>query len=92
MEQSKGPEERYKNRHLQEVVESAGSQLPSHHRIVLILRETEGKSYEEISEITGCSLGTVKSRLNRARNNFATIIAPMLRKKGIEPEETVGEP
>jgi len=32
-----------------------------------VLREIEGYSYEEIAKITGCSLGTVKSRMNRAR-------------------------
>jgi RNA polymerase sigma-70 factor, ECF subfamily len=37
-----------------------------------------GLTYEEIAEITGCNLGTVKSRLNRARNNFAQVIEPML--------------
>jgi RNA polymerase sigma-70 factor, ECF subfamily len=52
--------------------------LPDHHRTVFVLREMEGKTYEEIAEITGCNLGTVKSRLNRARNNFAQIIAPLL--------------
>jgi RNA polymerase sigma-70 factor, ECF subfamily len=45
---------------------------------VFVLREMEGKTYEEIAEITGCNLGTVKSRLNRARNNFAQLIAPLL--------------
>ena len=40
------------------------------------LRELEGKSYEEIAEITECNLGTVKSRLNRARTAFAAIIEP----------------
>jgi RNA polymerase sigma-70 factor (ECF subfamily) len=53
--------------------------LPEHHRQVFILRELEGKSYEEIAEITACNLGTVKSRLNRARTSFAEIIAPALR-------------
>jgi len=59
-------------------VEEAVSQLPEHHRIVFVLRELEGKTYEEIADITGCNLGTVKSRLNRARNNFAAIIGPMI--------------
>ena len=56
----------------------AVEQLPEHHRTVFVLRELHGKSYEEIAEITGCNLGTVKSRLNRARNSFAQIIAPMI--------------
>jgi RNA polymerase sigma-70 factor (ECF subfamily) len=72
------PDDLFRKRHLQETVEKAVAQLPEHHRIVFVLRELEGKTYEEIAEITGCNLGTVKSRLNRARNNFARIIAPML--------------
>lgn len=73
------PDDLYRKRHLKEMVEKAVSKLPEHHRIVFVLRELEGKTYEEIAEITGCNLGTVKSRLNRARNNFARIISPMLR-------------
>ena len=44
----------------------------------VVLREIEGRSYQEIAEITGCNLGTVKSRLNRARNSFAQLIAPLV--------------
>jgi RNA polymerase sigma-70 factor (ECF subfamily) len=73
------PDDLYRKRHLRELVESSVAQLPEHHRQVFILRELEGKSYEEIAEITGCNLGTVKSRLNRARNAFATIIEPGLK-------------
>ena len=73
------PDDLFRKRHMREMVENAVEQLPEHHRIVFVLRELEGKSYEEIADITGCNLGTVKSRLNRARNNFARIIAPMLR-------------
>lgn len=72
------PDDLFRKRHLKEMVEKSVAQLPEHHRIVFVLRELEGKTYEEIAEITGCNLGTVKSRLNRARNNFARIIAPML--------------
>lgn len=72
------PDDLYRKRHLRAMVEGAVAQLPEHHRIVFVLRELEGKTYEEISEITGVNLGTVKSRLNRARNNFAQIIEPML--------------
>jgi RNA polymerase sigma-70 factor, ECF subfamily len=72
------PDDLFRKRHLRALVESAVDQLPEHHRTVFILREMEGKTYEEIAEITGCNLGTVKSRLNRARNNFAQVIAPLL--------------
>jgi RNA polymerase sigma-70 factor, ECF subfamily len=72
------PDDLYRKRRLQELVEQAATELPEHHRAVFVLREIEGKSYEEIAEITGTQLGTVKSRLNRARNRFAQIIEPWL--------------
>ena len=70
------PDDMYRKRHLRELVEDTVSKLPEHHREVFVLRELEGKSYEEIAEITDCNLGTVKSRLNRARTAFAAIIEP----------------
>lgn len=73
------PDDLYRKRHLRELVEQSVGRLPEHHREVFVLRELEGKSYEEIAEITSCNLGTVKSRLNRARNAFATIIGPGLK-------------
>jgi len=72
------PDDLFRKRHLKQLVESVVAELPEHHRQVFVLREMEGKTYEEIAEITSCNLGTVKSRLNRARNNFAQLIAPML--------------
>lgn len=75
---SYSPDDLFRKRHLREQVEKAVAELPEHHRVVFVLREMEGKTYEEISEITGVTLGTVKSRLNRARNKFAQIIGPML--------------
>jgi RNA polymerase sigma-70 factor (ECF subfamily) len=72
------PDDLFRKRHLKQMVEAAVAELPEHHRVVFVLREMEGKTYEEIAEITECNLGTVKSRLNRARNNFAQLIAPML--------------
>ncbi len=73
------PDDLYRKRHLRDLVEQSVELLPEHHRQVFVLRELEGKSYEEIAEITACNLGTVKSRLNRARNAFASIIGPGLR-------------
>ena len=72
------PDDLYRKRHLRAAVEWAVTQLPEHHRVVFVLRELEGKTYEEIAEITACNLGTVKSRLNRARNRFSQVIAPLL--------------
>ena len=72
------PDDMFRKRHLRELVEQTVAQLPEHHRQVFVLRELEGKSYEEIAEITDCNLGTVKSRLNRARTAFAAIIEPFI--------------
>src|ERR1041385_5938125 len=72
------PDDMFRRRHLRALVEDTVAKLPEHHRQVFVLRELEGKSYEEIAEITDCNLGTVKSRLNRARNAFASIIEPKI--------------
>ena len=50
--------------------------LPAYQRQVLRMYHTEGKSYEEIAESTGLSIGTVKSRLNRARTMLRERLAP----------------
>ena len=49
-----------------ERVQMVVSQLPEDQRIVVVLRYTEGRSYEEIADLLGCRRGTVASRLNRA--------------------------
>ena len=72
------PDDLYRQRQLRAVVAASVEQLPEHHRQVFVLRELEGKSYGEIAEITGCKLGTVRSRLNRARSSFAELIGPAL--------------
>jgi RNA polymerase sigma-70 factor (ECF subfamily) len=77
-DESYKPDDLYRKRHLREMVEKAVAELPEHHRIDLALRELDGRTYEEIAEITETNLGTVKSRLNRARNNFARVIAPLI--------------
>jgi RNA polymerase sigma-70 factor, ECF subfamily len=72
------PDDLYRKRHLRQLVEETVAELPEHHQLVFRLRELEGKSYEEIAEITGVNLGTVKSRLHRARNSFAARIESFL--------------
>jgi RNA polymerase sigma-70 factor, ECF subfamily len=72
------PDDQYRKRYLEEIVAQTVEELPAHHQLVFRLRELEGKSYEEIAEITGVNLGTVKSRLHRARTSFAERIEPLL--------------
>lgn len=49
-------------------VSSAIQSLPEKYRLALVLRDVEGLSYEEITQVTSLSEGTVKSRINRGRN------------------------
>lgn len=62
------PLEMTTERELQQLVRRALQELPADFRAVLVLREIEGYNYEEIARLLRCSLGTVKSRLNRARH------------------------
>lgn len=57
-------------------VEAALGQVPEVFRTVVILREIEGFTYEEIAEILGVNLGTVKSRLTRGRAALREVLAP----------------
>lgn len=75
---SPGPDELYRKRRLRETVEDAVAMLPEKYRAVFVLRELEGRSYEEIAEIADCPVGSVKSTLNRARQHFAQVVAPMV--------------
>lgn len=61
------PEEAVERSETQRMVREAMLALPDEHRQILLLRETEQLSYAEIASITGLELGTVKSRINRAR-------------------------
>lgn len=62
-----GPEERYESKELQHKLQSLINTLSPEFRMALILRDIYGYSYDEIAEKLECSLGTVKSRINRAR-------------------------
>jgi len=61
------PEEHVERMELGSAIQAALSLLPEEQRTVLVLSDIEGLSYEEIAEVTLVSLGTVKSRLSRAR-------------------------
>ena len=72
------PDHRFRRNCLADAVTRSLRQLPEFLRNVFVLRELEGMSYEEIGVIAGCKVGTVKSRLNRARNSFARLVQPLL--------------
>lgn len=61
------PEELLERRELAGQIQSAISALEPEYRVAVTLRDVEGLSYQEIAEATGVSLGTVKSRISRAR-------------------------
>jgi RNA polymerase sigma-70 factor (ECF subfamily) len=60
------------------VVEAAMEALPSELRQAVTLREIEGMSYEEIAEVMDCPIGTVRSRIFRAREAISARVKPLL--------------
>lgn len=67
---SPSPDEDLTTREFYDQLREAIADLPEVFRTTIVLREIEGMSYEEIAEITGVSLGTVKSRIARARQRL----------------------
>lgn len=63
---------------IREVVERALEQLPEDLRTAIVLRELEGLSYEEIAEAMDCPVGTVRSRIFRAREAIDKKLKPLL--------------
>ena len=64
------PHEKCVSQELGKVIKNAILDLPEQFRIVIILRELQGLSYEEIAEATNTTIGTVKSRIARARGKL----------------------
>jgi RNA polymerase sigma-70 factor (ECF subfamily) len=73
---SGGPDHQLEEKELQRVLAQAISRLPEKLRAALILRDIEGMPYEEISRIINRPVGTVKSRINRARLMLKDRMAP----------------
>jgi RNA polymerase sigma-70 factor, ECF subfamily len=71
---SRPPAERLELRERIERLERKLHGLPYQHRAVLVLRDAEGLSYEEIADITDSPLGSVKGRLHRARQEFVDML------------------
>ena len=63
---------------LQEILERAIQALPEDLRTAIVLRELDGMSYEEIAQTMDCPIGTVRSRIFRARDAIDTRLKPLL--------------
>ena len=66
------------SREIAETVNRAIEALPTDLRTAITLREIEGLSYEEIAEAMNCPIGTVRSRIFRARESIASELRPLL--------------
>jgi RNA polymerase sigma-70 factor (ECF subfamily) len=75
------PDEIISNLETRDAIKSAMTQLPEQFRTAIVLRELQGLQYEEIAELLGCALGTVKSRIWRARERLQVILEPLLSEK-----------
>ena len=64
------------------MVERTMRNVPDRFRELLVLREVEGLSYKEIAEVTGMPMGTVMSRLSRARQAFRGALSTRLEQSG----------
>jgi RNA polymerase sigma-70 factor (ECF subfamily) len=73
-----GPDAAAEQREMRRVIQEELLQLTDDHRIVLILRDIQGMPYEEIADALGIELGTVRSRLHRARMELKARVAPRL--------------
>ena len=72
------PEGLAQSEEIREAVNRAIRELPEELRTAILLREIEGMSYEEIAQTMECPVGTVRSRIFRAREAIDREIAPLL--------------
>jgi len=72
------PESLLMSKQIGETVNQAMEELPEELRTAIVLRELEGHSYEEIAQLMACPIGTVRSRIFRAREAVAARLRPLL--------------
>ena len=72
------PESALASQEIASTVNSVIEQLPSELQTAIVLREIDGLSYEEIAQMMNCPIGTVRSRIFRAREAIATKLRPLL--------------
>jgi RNA polymerase sigma-70 factor, ECF subfamily len=72
------PDRLVEGKQMEAIIQKQIGKLSGEHRELIVLRDIEHLSYEEIQDITGLAAGTVKSRLHRARMELARMMAPYL--------------
>ncbi|MCL2415686.1 MAG: RNA polymerase sigma factor [Defluviitaleaceae bacterium] len=72
------PEDKMLNKELSETIQQAMGELSDEHRALIVFRDIQGLSYDDIAEITHTSLGTVKSRISRARGRLKKLLTGKL--------------
>jgi RNA polymerase sigma-70 factor, ECF subfamily len=80
--QHETPESILAAKEIAQAVNAAMAALPDDLRQALTLREIEGLSYEDISDLMACPIGTVRSRIFRAREAISAKVRPMLERQG----------
>jgi RNA polymerase sigma factor (sigma-70 family) len=93
------PDESVERQELNQMIQAAISTLPVEQRVVLILSDVQGLNYQEIAQVTGLSLGTVKSRLSRGRSRLrdhlvqqGELLPARYRLRGDEKRQSAGGP
>lgn len=71
---AESPDEFVLRRELARAIQAGLAQLPEDQRVMIILSDIQGLAYDEIAEVTNTNLGTVKSRLSRARARLRDIL------------------
>lgn len=78
------PEGEAERAEVQARVHQALGRLPAPHRTIIVLRELQGFSYEEIADVLRIPVGTVRSRLSRAREALRPLLADLIRSEDLD--------
>jgi len=86
------PERSLENQEMQALIQQAITSLSPDLRVVILLRDVQGLSYQEVANVTSCTVEAVKSRIFRARGHLRRMLGPHLRPQPAESptsEETL---
>jgi RNA polymerase sigma-70 factor (ECF subfamily) len=79
------PEQEFLDKLLREDLDRALAALPDHYRVVVVLADVEGLKYGEIADTLNVPVGTVRSRLARARSTLQQTLWNVARDHGLQP-------